>query len=252
MSNKINRILKATENFESFVLKKTAEPITIATILTYVGYAFFASMVISAAATQIRRTKDLMETADKLIKNLTEYKEDYSDEDWFKPFSKNYDDYLKHLEDLKSSGEILTQAVEAQRADESLIITLERYLQTLSSIERLAPAVDGFLETNKSWGKVLDVAKSVGLGFGAETDATNAQEALGAFYRYASYERSRYEDMLKKIQEKVKAERNEKGIASPGKSSKSNIEEAEISENISVEKSSKPKSSLEDFADIIS
>lgn len=257
MSNKINKILKATENFESFMLKKAGGPVAAAlgTALIYYGAATLTSMFISAIAARVRATKSLLDTVDKALENLTEYKEDYGDEDWFAPFSKRYDEFLNHLENLKSSGEVLIKSAESQQTDSSLIPTLERFLQSLEGAERLASGVSGFLETNKSWGKALDVGSSIGLGFGLETDAVSAQAAIGAFYQFASYERLKYQDMLKDIAEKAKSKTSKE--QSPASSSAAGGEEV-ISENIALESTkpkSKPKSesvsSLEDYADIL-
>jgi hypothetical protein len=184
------------------------------------------------------RCDTLIEAAEEIIEQLSEYNEDYG----FGESQSTGDKLLSNLKLIVGLFPSISEVINDTNFDTNKIKNkyddIKKFLAALSECEQQLPVINSYLTENKGgMTKVVEVFKSVGLS-PFETDTISAMRAIGDFYTHVtSYktilERAvkAYDEQLKKIQES---------------------NEISMNSSESLPKTTyKNKSNLSEFADII-
>jgi hypothetical protein len=251
MNNKILNLVGSIDKFQTLIRKNAVAPAAAGAAASTTQIAILIALIpiVSRGIDKFFNTTKLPDDAKRIQENLLDYKEDYQDEDWFKPFANEYNSFLDKLNILiKGNEEIINLLAlpKGEETNEKIAIEIQKFLTALGEAERLAPGVNAFLEENKnSATKALDFVGETFGALGIKTDSMAAQAGIMSFYQHSQYERLKLEQIL------IDATKEKKSTPSQGR--KFDLNQPLIEEEKQKGSERNPPaqiSSVEDFANI--
>ncbi len=158
-----------------------------------IGVASLLMPFITMIVDKVREGDNLKQDLQDVIKNLNEYKKEYT----FGKYDVQFTSFLKHCQDLLN----LLDGLDPDNKD--ILKNLELYMQVSSKVEEMGYACKGYLDEMKNFaGKTFDVVKM--FGGGLNTLTTASEKAIDSLYKHLSMERPKITSMYATLVNKAK------------------------------------------------
>lgn len=241
--------LAAYQEYKVNSLKKEAlGPLAIALITSAV---MAAPSLITSITDKVRESKDISEDIDKILTNLQEYKASYG----FESYTSEFDNFAKKIQELKSQQNQILKLT-PQNVDENSLVKIQNFITLADAITIAGSGVVQRLNQLKGFGgKTFDLAETVGLTLGLQTNASAIQKAIASLNGRLEAMTAPLKAKLVELQNQVeqaeeKAKNNEsQPVAAPTEESEEPSETTEESTS-SIAPSPELQRSLEELGSI--
>lgn len=159
-----------------------------------VGIASLLTPFITVFVDKAKEGNNLKEDLNSVIKNLNEYKQEYT----FGKYNQEFEEFLTSCKNL------LQSLYNLNPNNPNILQEIEKYMQHSAKVEELGYACKGYLDEMKSaGGKLFDGVRMFSGGF--DTITTASEKSIDSLYKHLSMEKPK---MLKMYNELVNEAKN--------------------------------------------